>query len=62
MGTSEAITFAVPMIAVPLFGDQFANVDLYVKKNGAVRLDYNDITEEKLDSALDRVLNNPIYR
>nr|UEN71103.1 UDP-glucosyltransferase 334AA4 [Meteorus pulchricornis] len=62
MSTQEAISYAVPMIGMPLFADQFLNIDLYVKKKIAVRVDYHDITAEKLDAALNEVLHNPIYR
>lgn len=62
MGTQEAIACAVPMIAMPLFGDQFANTDLYVKIKVALRLNYQDMTEEKLDKALAEVLYNPALR
>ncbi|XP_044592520.1 UDP-glucosyltransferase 2-like isoform X3 [Cotesia glomerata] len=62
MGTQEAIHSAVPMIGMPLFADQFTNVDLYVSKKIAIRLDYADMTENKLDHALNEILHNPIYR
>ncbi|KAG8034237.1 hypothetical protein G9C98_001321 [Cotesia typhae] len=62
MGTQEAIHSAVPMIGMPLFADQFTNVDLYVSKKIAIRLDYTDMTESKLDHALNEILHNPIYK
>ncbi|KAK0175129.1 hypothetical protein PV327_008908 [Microctonus hyperodae] len=62
MGTQEAISCAVPMIGIPLFADQFINIDLCVSKKIAVRLDHDDLTEIKLDAALNEVLHNPIYR
>ncbi|XP_057336613.1 UDP-glucosyltransferase 2-like isoform X2 [Microplitis mediator] len=62
MGTQEAIYSAVPMIGMPLFADQFINVDLYVSKKIAIRLDYADMTEDKLDAALHEILYNPLYR
>lgn len=62
MGTQEAISSAVPMIGIPLFADQFINIDLCVKKKIAVRLEFDDLTEIKLDAALNEVLHNPIYK
>lgn len=61
MGTQEAITFGVPMIGVPLFADQFNNIDSYVHKKIAVRLDLEELTVTKLDDALNKILNNPTY-
>lgn len=62
MGTQEAITFGIPLIGIPLFGDQFGLVNIYVRKNIAIRLDIEDISEEKLDFALEQILYNSNYR
>jgi glucuronosyltransferase len=59
MGTTEAVYSAVPMVAIPLFGDQFHNVKNYEDKGIAVRLDYTTITKEKVLKALKEVLENP---
>ena len=62
MGTQEAIHYGVPLIGMPLFGDQFVNVDLYVSKKIAIKLSIDDVTEEKLDAALNQILYNPKYK
>lgn len=62
MGTQEAIAYGVPMIGMPLFADQFLNIDAYVARNIAVKVNVNEISEEDLDAALNAVLCNPIYR
>ncbi|XP_043268668.1 UDP-glucosyltransferase 2-like [Venturia canescens] len=62
MGGQEAIHFAVPMIGMPLFADQYINVDLYVRKNISLKLIWQEITEEKLDYALKEILHNPKYK
>lgn len=62
MGTLESIYFGVPMIGVPLFGDQNFNIESYVHKKIAVSLNLNEFTEEKLTSAMKEILINPIYR
>ena len=47
---------------MPIYGDQYNNIRILVKKNMAVMLDYKQITEKSLDDALNTVLNNPLYR
>ncbi|XP_012219186.1 UDP-glycosyltransferase UGT5-like isoform X2 [Linepithema humile] len=61
MSTQEAIILGVPMIGIPLFADQFLNIDIYVKKNIAVKLDLYTMTEKDVDEALNAILWNPIY-
>lgn len=61
MGIQEAITFGVPMIGMPLFADQFVNINSCVRNKLAVRLDIDDLTVDKLNDALDKILNDPIY-
>ncbi|XP_035737138.1 UDP-glucuronosyltransferase-like isoform X3 [Vespa mandarinia] len=62
MGTQEAISCGVPMIGVPIFGDQFSNVANYVKKNIAIKLDYENLSQDDMDAALNEILNNSTYR
>ena len=62
MGTLESIAYGVPMVGVPLFGDQYRNVKSYVQKNLSVMLPLNQITERSLTMAITTILNNSIYR
>ncbi|XP_039309140.1 UDP-glucosyltransferase 2 [Solenopsis invicta] len=62
MGTQEAISCGVPVIGIPLFLDQFTNINAYVVKNIAIRLDINEITERSMDAALNAILQDPLYR
>jgi UDP:flavonoid glycosyltransferase YjiC (YdhE family) len=59
MGTMEAVYSGVPMVAIPLFGDQFHNVKTFEDQGILVRLDYTSITKEKVLMALREVLENP---
>ncbi|CAL1675285.1 unnamed protein product [Lasius platythorax] len=62
MGTQEAIAYGVPMIGIPLYADQFMNIDACVARNITVKLDINKMTENDMDAALNAVLWNPIYK
>lgn len=62
MGTLEAIIYGVPMIGIPLFADQFMNIDAYVVRNIAVKLDFDKMTEKDMDAALNAILWDPIYK
>lgn len=62
MGTQEAIAHAVPMVGIPIFGDQQTNVLTYERKKIAVALELKDINAETLTNAVKTVLNDPIYR
>lgn len=57
----EALYFGVPMIGIPLFGDQPLNINLLTSKNMALKIDYEHMTEEHLDEALNNILYDPKY-
>ncbi|OAD58667.1 UDP-glucuronosyltransferase 1-6 [Eufriesea mexicana] len=62
MGTQEAIYCGVPMIGIPVFADQVKNIKTLEHKNVAVLLDSLNITEQGMDSALNKLLHDPKYR
>ncbi|XP_063985572.1 UDP-glucosyltransferase 2-like isoform X2 [Diachasmimorpha longicaudata] len=62
MGTQEAIAYKVPMVGLPLFGDQHTNIHSYANKKIAIALNLHDITADSLTNAVKTVLYTPSYR
>lgn len=58
MGTTEAVHSGVPMVGIPLFGDQEVNVRSYVSEGFALKLHFNSITKESVLQALRTVLHD----
>lgn len=58
MGTEEAIYHGVPMVMIPLFGDQPINAASCKEKGLGVVVDYHSITEETFSKALKTVLED----
>lgn len=59
LGTIEAVHVGVPMIGIPMYGDQGTNMKMVESAGMAVILQYNDITKENVLKALRTVLGNP---
>lgn len=57
-GLYEGICHAVPMVMMPLFGDQGHNVQQLVSRGVGVVLNFYDITADVLVNALDAVIND----
>ncbi|XP_045455020.1 UDP-glycosyltransferase UGT5-like [Melitaea cinxia] len=60
--TDEAITAGVPLIGVPMLGDQWFNVEHYVKLNIGERILIDKMTEDELIITITKVINNKSYR
>ncbi|XP_001600831.2 UDP-glucuronosyltransferase 2C1-like [Nasonia vitripennis] len=61
-GIQEALYYGIPMIGIPLFGDQFRNVAAFAEKGMLIRIDLKQLSEELLDSSLQTLLRNPAYK
>ncbi|XP_058238730.1 UDP-glucuronosyltransferase 2C1-like isoform X1 [Hemibagrus wyckioides] len=61
-GIYEAIYHGVPMVGLPLFGDQPDNLNHMKTKGAAVMLDFNKMDSKDLKQALNDVINNPSYK
>ncbi|KAF5302525.1 hypothetical protein FQR65_LT00897 [Abscondita terminalis] len=58
----EAIYDHVPMLGIPFFGDQDANVANMVSMGFGLSIDYRTINKEEFKSAIFEVINNPKYK
>ncbi|XP_075173583.1 UDP-glucuronosyltransferase 1A6-like isoform X5 [Anomaloglossus baeobatrachus] len=61
-GIYESICNAVPVVMLPLFGDQMDNAKRIESRGAGVTLNVLDMTPEDLFNALDAVINNPSYK
>ncbi|XP_058790203.1 UDP-glucosyltransferase 2-like isoform X2 [Phymastichus coffea] len=61
-GVQEALYFGIPMIGIPLFGDQFRNVEVFVAKQTMLKIDREQISKKTLGSAIDALIHNSIYK
>ncbi|XP_040603810.1 UDP-glucuronosyltransferase 2B17-like [Mesocricetus auratus] len=61
-GIYEAIHFGIPMIGIPLFGEQHDNIAYMVAKGAAVAVNFRTMTRLDLLNALETVIDNPFYK
>lgn len=59
LSTTEALHFGVPMIGIPVFGDQFVNVERVVQKGFGLKVDLSYSLGEDLDEAIGKIVNDP---
>lgn len=63
LGSQEAIYFGVPLIGIPLFGDQHNNLQIVAKKHVGINLgSVQNVNEKTLSDAINTVLYNDTYR
>jgi hypothetical protein len=58
----EGSTKGVPMICIPVFGDQNRNARLLVRRGMGIVIDKTEVTKEKIVDAIKEIINNESYR
>nr|CAD7433133.1 unnamed protein product [Timema monikensis] len=58
LSTIESVHCGVPMIVIPVYGDQPVNAGAVAAAGMALRLDYHTLTKKRLLERLHVVLNN----
>ncbi|XP_072034359.1 UDP-glucuronosyltransferase 2B31-like isoform X1 [Amphiura filiformis] len=61
-GVWEAVYHGVPMVAVPLFGDQYDNAQRLVSRGMAVKVDISTLTSDELAQAIRTIISDPSYK
>ena len=61
-GVWEAVYHGVPVVAVPLFGDQYDNAQRIVSRGMGVKVDISTLTSDKLVDAIRTVIHDPRYK
>ncbi|KAK4876034.1 hypothetical protein RN001_012456 [Aquatica leii] len=61
LSLTEAIYFGVPIVGIPVFGDQPLNVELAEESGFGVGIPYKSLTENNLRNAINLILNNATF-
>ena len=61
LGTTEALVEGVPVLAIPLYGDQKMNMAKAIARGYGLKMDVENITESGTSSLINEILTNPKY-
>ncbi|XP_015124627.1 UDP-glucuronosyltransferase 2B30 [Diachasma alloeum] len=62
LGVSESVSAGVPMVIVPMYGDQFNNAAAARSRGVALVLEWNNLDAESLKAAIDKIFNDQRYK
>ncbi|XP_063921673.1 UDP-glycosyltransferase UGT5-like [Zophobas morio] len=62
LSTTETVYHGVPVLAIPIFGDQKQNAQIAVNLGFGLSLSFEDVNEEALTRTIVELLNNPKYK
>ncbi|XP_037970930.2 UDP-glycosyltransferase UGT5 isoform X2 [Plutella xylostella] len=62
LGLQETIVAGVPILGVPVFGDQYLNILATVQNGHGELLEYKNINEENLRTVINKMLTNKRYK
>ncbi|KAJ3642494.1 hypothetical protein Zmor_025267 [Zophobas morio] len=62
LSTTETVYHGVPILAIPIFGDQKLNARTAMDNGYGLVLPYQEITEDRFTQSIQEILNNPKYR
>jgi glucuronosyltransferase len=57
----ETINRGVPLLGIPIFGDQNLNMERAVSAGYGIMVEFSNVTEESLTWAIRETLENPRY-
>ena len=59
LGSTEAIYYGVPVIGIPIYGDQRLNIARSVLSGRGLQLNFKDISVPNILNSINQILNNP---
>jgi len=59
--TEEAAYHGVPILSIPIFGDQDVNAKISEEKGFGVTVEIVDLTEDQLETVIKKMLSDPKY-
>ncbi|KAJ9601565.1 hypothetical protein L9F63_000308, partial [Diploptera punctata] len=62
LSIQETIIRGVPIVGIPIFGDQRLNIARSVSSGIGILLEFKNLTEESIISSIKHVIDNPKYR
>lgn len=58
LGTTEAVYEGVPILSIPMFGDQMTNIKAVFDKGAAEMMYYSELNEEEIFTKINTMLTN----